>query len=200
YTICENEDSVLLKLPCYKNVSLTALRKSALRTLSACQHLKAMSHKIFNVLYKALISPDTELQECAYDCMKKYKYLNNVNPEVIRTTVRNFIINISEVRLLSPKDHLLIQRLKNLARLFASLFNDKLCELMLQHLNRSTDICCQFLRRHREKEYEFRVKSQQPEQSEMIKSNLMNVENQIPLYLNLGADIIYLFCEISAAD
>ncbi|KAJ7354745.1 hypothetical protein OS493_030522 [Desmophyllum pertusum] len=71
-SLCEADDSQLLKLPCYKTVqSLTPLRKSALNALTACHYIVQVKDKIFNVLYKALNSPTTEIQEAAKECMKK---------------------------------------------------------------------------------------------------------------------------------
>lgn len=75
--LCDAEDSVLLKLPCYKSVTnLLPLRKSALRALAACSYISAKREKIFQVLYKALNSKTSELQEVAHDCMKKVNYVD----------------------------------------------------------------------------------------------------------------------------
>ncbi|ESP00832.1 hypothetical protein LOTGIDRAFT_173026 [Lottia gigantea] len=72
--LCEAEDASLLKLPCYKNVTnLVTLRKSAIRALAACHYIPNTSRreKIFNILYKALNSTNSDLQSAAHDCMKK---------------------------------------------------------------------------------------------------------------------------------
>ncbi|KAJ8314001.1 hypothetical protein KUTeg_008562 [Tegillarca granosa] len=67
-SLCEAEDAVLLKLPCYKSVTdLVPLRKSAL----PCHYISNRREKIFQVLYKALNSNSSELQEVAHNCMKK---------------------------------------------------------------------------------------------------------------------------------
>ncbi|KAK2172769.1 hypothetical protein NP493_930g01023 [Ridgeia piscesae] len=79
FSLCEAEDAILLKLPCYKSVSnLVPLRKSAMRAvlvvmgaLSACHYIPQTREKIFKVLYKALNSNKTELQTAAHECMKK---------------------------------------------------------------------------------------------------------------------------------
>ncbi|KAF7489783.1 Transformation/transcription domain-associated protein [Sarcoptes scabiei] len=202
-SICENDDAQLGKLSCYKHyiTQLPQLRKAALRMLSACQYLQSMSNKIFDVLYKALTSSDIELQDCAYDCMKKYKYIQDINPDLIRKTVRGFLMTISELKVLTAKDHLLILKLKNLARLYTFLFNDKLCEHMLQQLNRLIENCGNILRKHRDREYEMRMKAQQNQNVENTASSLsFDVESILPANLNIAAEIIYLFCEISAAE
>lgn len=71
--LCEAEDSSLEKLPCYKNVKpLVPLRKSAYRALAACHYIQSQREKIFTVLYKALEKPNAELQEAAFQCVKKF--------------------------------------------------------------------------------------------------------------------------------
>ncbi|PNF39461.1 hypothetical protein B7P43_G11091, partial [Cryptotermes secundus] len=72
-SLCEAENSVLNKLPCYKSVSnLVPLRKSALRALAACHYIQSCREKIFPVLYKALEQSNPELQEAGFECMKKF--------------------------------------------------------------------------------------------------------------------------------
>ncbi|GFG36813.1 hypothetical protein Cfor_08647 [Coptotermes formosanus] len=72
-SLCEAEDAVLNKLPCYKSVSnLVPLRKSALRALAACHYIQSCREKIFPVLYKALEQSNPELQEAGFECMKKF--------------------------------------------------------------------------------------------------------------------------------
>lgn len=63
--MCEAEDSMLGKLPCYKGVNLVPLRASALRALASCHYMqeKHCREKIFQVLYKSLEKNDTELQQ-----------------------------------------------------------------------------------------------------------------------------------------
>ena len=72
-SLCEADDAVLNKLPCYKNVTnLVPLRKSALRALAACHYIQSCREKIFPVLYKALEQSNLELQEAGFECMKKF--------------------------------------------------------------------------------------------------------------------------------
>lgn len=64
-SLCEAEDAVLGKLPCYKGVNLVPLRASALKALAACHYIqeKHCREKIFQVLYKSLEKNDQELQQ-----------------------------------------------------------------------------------------------------------------------------------------
>lgn len=72
-SLCEAQDSVLMKLPCYKNIrSLVPLRKAAMRALAACHYVPNCSKKIFLKLYQALERPNPELQEAAFECMKTF--------------------------------------------------------------------------------------------------------------------------------
>lgn len=77
-SLCEAEDSMLGKLPCYKGVSLGPLRASALRALAACHYIqeKHCREKIFQVLYKSLEKNDTELQQV---CLSKRNVFGNTS-------------------------------------------------------------------------------------------------------------------------
>jgi transformation/transcription domain-associated protein len=83
-SLCEAEDAVLNKLPCYKSVSnLVPLRKSALRALAACHYIQSCREKIFPVLYKALEQSNPELQEAGFECMKKFISGFQIDMEVV---------------------------------------------------------------------------------------------------------------------
>lgn len=85
-SLCEAEDAVLNKLPCYKSVSnLVPLRKSALRALAACHYIQSCREKIFPVLYKALEQPNPELQEAGFECMKKFISGFQIDMEMVST-------------------------------------------------------------------------------------------------------------------
>jgi hypothetical protein len=85
-SLCEAEDAVLNKLPCYKSVSnLVPLRKSALRALAACHYIQSCREKIFPVLYKALEQSNPELQEAGFECMKKFIAGFQIDMEMVST-------------------------------------------------------------------------------------------------------------------
>lgn len=74
HSIADSTDVALAKHSCYKGMSsLVPLRKSCLRVLASFHHIPAWRTKIFSVLYKALESNEPELQECAFQCLDKYK-------------------------------------------------------------------------------------------------------------------------------
>lgn len=64
-SLCEAEDAMLGKLPCYKGVNLMPLRASALKALASCHYIqeKHCREKIFQVLYKSLEKNDPDLQQ-----------------------------------------------------------------------------------------------------------------------------------------
>ena len=85
-TLCDSDDSVLSKLPCYKGVpSLVPLKICGLckllwsrrgsisypAALAACTYLVDMREKIFSVLYKAINSGSADLQTAGKDAMRK---------------------------------------------------------------------------------------------------------------------------------
>ncbi|XP_078376381.1 transformation/transcription domain-associated protein-like isoform X4 [Oculina patagonica] len=137
-SLCEADDSQLLKLPCYKTVqSLTPLRKSALNALTACHYIVQVKDKIFNVLYKALNSPTTEIQEAAKQCMKKFMAGTQVDMEQVHMSIRPLLLKLGDYRSLNLQ---LIQRLSHLMELFPGSFNEKLCEQLLAHLKKWMDV------------------------------------------------------------
>lgn len=73
-SLCNTEDSKLNSFSCYKSITnFIPLRISALRCLAACHYLETeVRESIFQVLYKTLEGPNAELQEVAFECMKKF--------------------------------------------------------------------------------------------------------------------------------
>ncbi|XP_053373271.1 transformation/transcription domain-associated protein-like isoform X1 [Mercenaria mercenaria] len=139
--LCDAEDSVLLKLPCYKSVTnLLPLRKSALRALAACSYISTKREKIFQVLYKALNSKTSELQEVAHDCMKKFIASGHIEMEIVHGAMRPLLLMLGDYRNL---DLNVIQRLSSLTQLFPNTFNEKLCEQLLTHLRKWLEIAQQ---------------------------------------------------------
>ncbi|XP_068742186.1 transformation/transcription domain-associated protein-like isoform X1 [Montipora capricornis] len=137
-SLCEAEDAQLLKLPCYKTVqSLTPLRKSALNALTACHYIVQVKDKIFNVLYKALNSSSTEIQEAAKECMKKFMAGSQVDMELVHMSIRPLLLKLGDYRSLNLQ---IIQRLSHLMELFPGSFNEKLCEQLLAHLKKWVEV------------------------------------------------------------
>lgn len=72
-SLCNTEDAKLNNFSCYKSITnFIPLRISALRVLAACHYLEGVRENIFQVLYKTLEKPNAELQETAFECMKKF--------------------------------------------------------------------------------------------------------------------------------
>lgn len=137
-SLCEAEDAVLNKLPCYKSVSnLVPLRKSALRALAACHYIQSCREKIFPVLYKALEQSNPELQEAGFECMKKFISGFQIDMEVVHTVMRPLLMTLGDYRSLSLNG---AKRLSYLTQLFPSSFNEKLCEQLLQHLRKLLEV------------------------------------------------------------
>lgn len=136
-SLCEAEDTVLLKLPCYKSVTnLVPLRKSALCALAACHYIDKHQDKIFALLYKALNSTNSELQEAGYECMKKFWAGCQIDMEIVHSTMRPLLLMLGDYRSLSLN---VVQRLSFLTQLFPKTFHEKLCEQLLAHLKRWLD-------------------------------------------------------------
>lgn len=138
FNLCDAEDAVLSKHPCYKNTTnLVPLRKSALHALASCYYIEQHKDKIFAVLFKALDSKHHEIQETGFECMKKF--MENTRIEV--TTIHNFVKPL--IKEIAPKNdasnttnntsHLtmnLMQRLSYMTQLFPNIFTEILCHQM----------------------------------------------------------------------
>ncbi|XP_034936834.1 transformation/transcription domain-associated protein [Chelonus insularis] len=132
--LSEVEDSTLNKLPCYKSITnLIPLRKSALRALAACHYIVACREKIFGVLYRTLEKPNAELQEAAFECMKKFISGFQIDMEAVHATMRPMLLTLGDHRNLSLN---CVKRLSYLTQLFPSTFSITLCEQLLQHLKK----------------------------------------------------------------
>ncbi|XP_076072619.1 transformation/transcription domain-associated protein-like isoform X5 [Mytilus galloprovincialis] len=137
-SLCEAEDAVLLKLPCYKSVTdLVPLRKSALRALAACHYIANRREKIFNVLYKALNSNSTDLQEVSHNCMKKFISGCQIDMESVHQAIRPLLLTLGDHRSLNSN---VIKRLSYITQLFPNTFNEKLCEQLLTHLKKWLEV------------------------------------------------------------
>lgn len=139
--LCEAEDQYLNKLDCYKNVTnLVPLRTSALRALAACHYITDVDpdgstrrDKILAILLRALEKNNTEIQETAFECLKKFIVGYSVDKEMIHNAMRPLLLTLGDYRNLTLNG---TKRLSYLTQLFPSMFNEKLCEQLLQHIKK----------------------------------------------------------------
>lgn len=132
-TLAEVDDVFLSKLDCFKNITnLIPLRKSALRALAACHYLgqerKSVKEKIFTILYKAL-EKNSELQETAFECMQKFNLGCAAEKEFLLQSFRPLLMALGDHRGLTIN---IVKRLSYLTQLFPSMFNEKLCDQLLE--------------------------------------------------------------------
>ncbi|KAG7311694.1 hypothetical protein JYU34_002748 [Plutella xylostella] len=141
-SLCEAEDAMLGKLPCYKGVSLGPLRASALKALAACHYIqeKHCREKIFQVLYKSLEKNDPELQQAGFECMQKFLAGFQIDMEMVHPVMRPLLLTLGDHRNLSVNG---AKRLSYLTQLFPSTFSEKLCEQLLQLLKKLLDFSIQ---------------------------------------------------------
>ncbi|XP_058465654.1 transcription-associated protein 1 isoform X1 [Malaya genurostris] len=130
-TLSDAEDTTLNKLDCYKTVTnLIPLRKSALRALAACHYIpNGCREKIFSILFKALEKNNVELQEAAFECMQNFLQGCTVDKEAIHAGIRPLLMQLGDHRNLTLNG---AKRLSYLTQLFPSMFNEKLCDSLLQ--------------------------------------------------------------------
>lgn len=131
FKLCDAEDAILSKIPCYKHVTnLVPLRKSALRCMASIHHSqegvdsldKVKKDKIFSVLFKALSSSNTEIQETGFDCMKTFIQNVQIEPEVVSNAVLPLFRCIIGNHLTLNLN--VLSRLTYLAQLFPSVFHE----------------------------------------------------------------------------
>ncbi|GBP38089.1 hypothetical protein EVAR_95217_1 [Eumeta japonica] len=141
-SLCEAEDAMLGKLPCYKGVNLGPLRASALRALAACHYIQqgGCREKIFQVLYKSLEKSDPELQQAGFECMQKFLAGFQIDMDMVHPVMRPLLLTLGDHRNLSVNG---AKRLSYLTQLFPSTFSEKLCEQLLQLLKKLLDFSIQ---------------------------------------------------------
>ncbi|XP_014255602.1 transformation/transcription domain-associated protein [Cimex lectularius] len=133
--LCEAQDAALSKMPCYKNLSsLVPLRKAAMRALAACHYLPGFSDKIFNTFYQSLEKNNPELQEAAFECMKTFLAGTQVDMNIVHDDImKPLLLTLGDNRNVSLS---VARRLSYLVQLFPTSFNEKLCEQLLQNLQK----------------------------------------------------------------
>ncbi|KAL9917178.1 transcription-associated protein Nipped-A isoform 1-T1 [Glossina fuscipes fuscipes] len=142
-TLSEAEDSALFKLDCYKNVSnLIPLRISALKALAACHYINESQHKdkIISILFKLLEHKKPELQEAAFQCMKRFNAGIQVDKKEIQNYIKPLLNTLGDHRNLSLTA---TKRLSYFTQLFPKMFNEMLIENTLQHCQKMLEISIQ---------------------------------------------------------
>ncbi|XP_060534319.1 transcription-associated protein 1 [Cylas formicarius] len=134
-SLCNTEDAKLNTFSCYKSITnFTPLRQSALRVLAACYYLEKVRDKIFKVLYNALEKPIPELQETAFECIKKFIAGYRVGKELVHTTIRPLLTTLGNVKNINSITLNGLKVLSYLTQLFPHVFNMLLCEQLLEIL------------------------------------------------------------------
>ncbi|KAF5288689.1 hypothetical protein FQR65_LT11954 [Abscondita terminalis] len=132
-SLCNTEDAKLNNFSCYKSITnFNPLRVSALRVLAACHYLDGdVWCQIFQVLYKTLEKPNPELQEIAFECMKKFISGYQVEKDMIHQSMRPLLFTLGDVKNLTLNG---VKMLSYLTQLFPNEFNEKLCQQLLEIL------------------------------------------------------------------
>ncbi|XP_065321247.1 transformation/transcription domain-associated protein-like [Gordionus sp. m RMFG-2023] len=132
-SLCEADDTLLLRLPCYKNLNndITELKRSALKALTSCQYINQYQEKIFNILFKNLNSSNPDIQHTAFKCLSCYVKKHQVDMESVHHSIRNLLLMLGDYRNLTPN---FLTRLLYFARLFPNTFNEKFCEHLMTHM------------------------------------------------------------------
>lgn len=130
-SICNTEDANLNEMSCYKTLTnFTPLRISAIRVLASLYYLDNIRNDIFNILFKSLKSSNSDLQYAAFECIKTF--INGCNIDM--NYVQDVIKSANEVNKLNDVRNLTITNIKlllYLTQLFPTIFNEELCDQLL---------------------------------------------------------------------
>lgn len=152
-SICEQDDSSLAKLACYKPLTdLTPIRKAVLNCLASFHHLLDQREQILKILHKSLESPLKQIQLVSFNCLQKYNknsenYVNQLSQNQILPSNENLrqIIQIAADYLrdyLSPlTEHVyikkeVVQHLSYITKLYPTILNEKFTDYLFVHLKR----------------------------------------------------------------
>lgn len=134
--ICESDDATLKKLQCYANVTnLAPVRTAALHALASLHYLQDYSNRIFKILFKSTESTSPELQEEAYTCIAKFTSKVSVEPQVIQEEISPILTRLRDSNLWDARA---VKRLTCIAKLIPTIFNEKFCTELVEHLNNIT--------------------------------------------------------------
>ena len=130
--IIEAAEDRLVREPCYKSViNFVPLKKSALQAFSSYHYLDDYRENIFQTLYNALEKTNAEIQKTAFECLKILVSNFQISLELLHATMRPMLQTLGDYRNLSISS---LKRLSYLTELFPAIFNETLCNQLLQHL------------------------------------------------------------------
>lgn len=86
--LCEASDLAMSKLPGYKTMNpaqMLLLRQAGMRALAACYYIPQpeVKNRIFHALYGALDKNNADLQETAFQCLKKYAATSQIDMSLV---------------------------------------------------------------------------------------------------------------------
>lgn len=86
FILCESSDSALSKLPGYKTLNpeqMLLLRQAGMRALTAFYYIPEVNSKIFHTLYGALHKNNPDLQETAFQCLRKFVSTSEIDMPMV---------------------------------------------------------------------------------------------------------------------
>ena len=114
-----------------------------MRVMSRCYYVTEIRVKIFQALFKKMTnSTDPDIMKAGEECLEVFLVGARQSPETdipreeIHKELRPTLIKIGDYDTLN---HIIVERLVVLSRLFQNTFNQKLCETMMTHLKRALE-------------------------------------------------------------
>lgn len=90
--LCEASDSAMSKLPGYKTMNpgqMLLLRQAGMRALAACYYIPQpeVKSRIFHALYGALDKNNPDLQETAFQCLRKFVSTSQIDMPMVNIII-----------------------------------------------------------------------------------------------------------------
>lgn len=88
FSLTDASDAAISKLPGYKTMNpsqMILLRQAGMRALAACYYIPQpdMKSKIFHALYGALDKNSPDLQETAFQCLRKFVSTSQIDMPMV---------------------------------------------------------------------------------------------------------------------
>jgi len=97
YNLSEASDAAMSKLPGYKTMNpsqMLLLRQAGMRALAACYYIPQpeIKSKIFHALYGALDKSNPDLQETAFQCLRKFVSTSQIDMPMVSSDTLKYLL------------------------------------------------------------------------------------------------------------
>ncbi|XP_025424212.1 transformation/transcription domain-associated protein [Sipha flava] len=143
--LCEASDSAMSKLPGYKTMNpgqMLLLRQAGMRALAACYYIPQpeVKSRIFHALYGALDKNNPDLQETAFQCLRKFVSTSQIDMPMVHELMKKQLGDLGDYRNLTLSG---TRRLWYLVQLFPTSFSDMFCTHLMEIMKKMFEVLIQ---------------------------------------------------------